>query len=355
MRPFALLLTCAAMLGLLPASAHGQIRVPNWEVEIHGSFAASIDSLTGLDKAPPGGQAFTLADGTTQSRAVNSWFFGAGAGFLNQVLALRGVSARIASLGSPWPVASYKPGMQVGARVARRVTDSVWLEFSANFGLDTLGFDAGGEDQIEAARASFVTAFTALAASTPTLLPAPTVSATASLRSGGRRLAVTGVVQYRGTGRGFQPFILGGAGFAIPVGRPTTVSLVGHYELTTPGGATFDETDTVTLRYHASKSFVIVTGFGYMGPLSARSGVRMEARMQFGRVGFDALLDAQPSVNATSPFGAAILNSTNPGLQFATNGLRPNLSAPPVAGFPALTAGGRQTQWIISAGYYRRF
>jgi hypothetical protein len=231
----------------------------------------------------------------------------------------------------------------------------MWIEFSADLGMEPLGFDAEALERIEDSRASFVTAFTALNNSTPTLMPNPTVSAAANVVSGGRRLVTTGAVQFRAPGTGLRPFAVVGAGIMTPIGGDTTLELVGQYRLSTPSGNVFDETDRMILRYRTSSSFVVLAGLGYTGDLSPRSGWRAELRVMFGSLALETTLDTQPEISVTTPTGAAILNGTNPGLQFATNGLRTNLSAPALQGFAALSASGRTTVWVASGGYYWRF
>ena len=376
-------LICVAVLAWLPAKAAGQApgqgqgqakgqtqtkppakppakpakpRVPSWEVEVHASFAIPSGSMSGTDQTPPQGPAFTLGDGSTPSRLVHSWLFGPGAALLNQVLQLRGLPQRIVGLDSSgWPVATYQPGLQAGGRVLRRLTDKLWLEFSADLALNPLGFDDEANSRIEETRASFVSAFTALNNSTPTLMPGATISAVANVSGGGRQLVTTGAVQFRASGTGLRPYLLGGAGFMVPIGPAASLELSGRYELTTPGGTVLAETDRTILRYSASPSFVVVAGFGFMRDLSPRSGWRAELRLLTGATNLEVRLDTDPIIAVSSPTGAAILNGTSPGLQFANNGLPTNLSAPPIKDFAAVDANGRTTQWILSGGYFWRF
>jgi hypothetical protein len=348
------------ILAAFPAFAVAQVRAPvsgpKWEFEVHGAFATPTSAASGLTFVPGTGPAFTLGDGTTPSQAVTSWYFGHGATFLNQVLGLRGVKERVTALdANGWPLAGRRPGAQFGARIDGRITNTVWFEVTADFGLDPIGFDGAAKAEIEDTRASFVNAFTALNNSTLTLTGNPTVTSTATVKSGGRRLVTSGVVQYRGKGPGTRPYVLAGVGFAAPIGGATSLELAGRYQLATPSGAKFDETDTVVLEYRSSASFVFVTGAGFMRDLSKRAGYRVDVRVMFGRTDMEARLSTKPTVSLTTPTGAAILNSTSPGLQFATNGLRTNLSAPAVHDFVALTSSEQRFQWVISAGYFRRF
>jgi hypothetical protein len=287
---------------------------------------------------------------------VPSWYFGDGARLLNQVLQLRGLTAQLSALDRvAWPSAGRRSGPQVGARIARQASGNLWLEFSFDLGLDSLGFDQSARDQIETTRSEFVTAFTALANSTSTLLPNPSISSTATIARGGRRAVTTAVVQYRGAGEGMVPYVVAGGGLATPLGQPTSLTLVGAYRLTTPGQAVIDETDTMRLDYHTSNAFLWVAGFGIMKARSAGSGYRVDARAQFGTTSLRAELSTSPSSLVTSPTGAAILNATGPGLQFSSTELRTNLSGPAWSGFEAFTGSTRTVQWVVSAGYYLRF
>jgi hypothetical protein len=335
------------------AEAQGR---PQWEFEIHGTFASASGVARGQSTAPPAGQPLVLGDGVTTSRVVPSWYFGDGANLLNQVLLLRGLTQRVTALDlSSWPAGGRRAGAQVGARIARQATRTVWVEVSFDLGLDPIGFDRDGLDRIEATRASFVTAFTALANSTSTLMPDPTVTSTATITPGGRRAVVTGAVQYRADRRGLAPFVMAGGGYAATVGAPTRLTLVGNYQFATPGLAVIDETDTMTLEYQGRGGFFWVTGFGMLQEWSTRSGFRTEVRVQVGSTDVAARLFTEPSSRVTSPTGAAILNGTTPGLQFSSTNLRTNLSGSAWEGFAAHRGSVRAIQWTVSAGYYLRF
>ena len=352
MRPIAFL---SCVLTLLASPVHGQVRTPKWEVEVHGAFGTGSASPTSQAKTPGAGPTFTLGDGATPTRAVSSWYFGDGAALLNQVLALRGVTTRLTPLdGQSWPAAGRRPGPQLGARIARHVTGGVWLELSFDLALNPIGFAEPARDQIETTRAAFVSALAALADSTATLLPNPTITSTATLRPAGRQLVTSGVVHYRAQGPGARPYLVGGVGYAVSQGGPASLTLVGNYQLTTPGQARFNETDTVTLKYEATGSIVWIMGGGYTRDLSDKAGFRIDARLLLGSTGITALLSDQPAIDVTSPTGTSILNLTSPGLQFSTV-LRTNLSGPAHTNFEAFNASTRTKQWVISAGYFRRF
>ena len=329
---------------------------PKWEVSFNGGFATGSATPEGVSRTPPAGETFTMADGTTSTRAVSSWYFGDGASLLNQVLQFRGVTTRLDPLHVPdWPGASRRSGFQAGARIARHVKGGVWLEFGIDVALDPLGFDGEARDRIEDTRADFETAFKALAASAPGPIAAATVSSTADLAQNGRRVIVSGVVQYRGYGPVMRPYLLAGIGASSPFGDPATLTLAGTYRFTTPGQTVIEETDTMRLGYESSGSVIWIFGGGMMRDLSRSSAYRVELRLLTGSMKVSGQLDAEPSRFTAAPGGAVILNATNPGLQFSSSTIRPSLSGADIRGFDALTAEGGVLQWVVSASYVRRF
>jgi hypothetical protein len=358
-------LACAIAM-LLPITAAAQTRAkpqpakkptgPQWEVSFLGGFATGSATPDGVSSAPPAGETFTMADGLTPTRAVSSWYFGDGASLLNQVLQFRGVTARLDALHLPeWPAASRQSGLQVGARIARHVKGGVWLEGGVDVGLDPLGFDNEVRDHVENTRADFESAFKALAASAPAIIAASTVTSTAEFNPSGRRLIVSGVIQYRGDGPVMRPYLLAGVGGATASGDPATVTLTGTYRFTPPGQAAIEETDTMRLGYEASGSVVWIFGGGAMRDLSKSSAYRVEVRFLSSTTKVSGLLDAEPSRLTASPGGAVILNGTTPGLQFSSSTIRPTLSGAAIRGFHAFTGEGRAFQWVLSAAYVRRF
>ncbi len=329
---------------------------PRWEVSFHGGFTTGGGTPDGTSSTPAPGPTFVMADGATPTRAVASWYFGDGAALLNQVLQLRGVNARLDPLDQPpgWPVPSQS-GAEIGARIARQVARGLWVEGAVDVGLAPLGFDDATRDRVEAVRADFETAFTALAASAASIITASTVASSADLASGGRRLLVSGVVQYRGGGRVTRPIVLGGLGVASPVGSPATLTFTGTYRFTTPSQAVIEETDTIRLRYETSNTLVWIFGGGVMRDLSRSSAFRVEVRLLASSTKLTAQLDAAPSRVTASPGQALVLNATNPGLQFsASTAIAPTLSWAQT-GFEAFTAEGGTVQLVISASYVRRF
>ena len=326
---------------------------PRWEVSFDVGLVTGGGTPDGTSRTPLAGPTFVMADGTTPTRSVMSWYFGDGAALLNQVLALRGI-ASVHPLERPdWPVPGQS-GAQVGARIARHLAGGIWFEGGVDVGLAAPGFDDAARDRIDAASEDFEAAFTALAASAAPVITAATVTSAANLTGGGRRLLVSGVVQYRGSERVVRPVLLAGIGVTSTVGGPATLTLTGTYRFTTPGQAVIEETDTIRLRYETSNSFVWILGGGMMHDLSRSSAYRVELRLLASETTMSAYLDATPSRVTASPGGVVVLNATSPGLQFSSSTVVPSLSATR-AGFEAFTSEGRTFQLALSASYVRRF
>ena len=311
---------------------------------------------TGDSRTPADGPTFIMADGSTPSRNVSSWYFGDGTELLNQVLAQRGLGSMKALDRTPgWPVPSSS-GPAVGARLARHLKGGVWFETSVDVGLDGLSFDDAVTERIEATRADFETAFRALAGSASSVITASTVTSAADLASGGRRLLVSGVVQYRGSERVVRPVLLAGVGVSSTVGSPATLTLTGTYRLTTPGQAVIEETDTMRLRYQASNSLVWIFGGGVMHDLSRSSAYRIELRvLATTATKLSAELEASPSRLTASPGGVVVLNSTSPGLQFSSSAAFMSSLSQPRPPFDAFSGEGSSFQLALSASYVRKF
>ncbi len=337
-----------------PASSRSS--EPRWEVSFHGTVATRGKAPTGESRTPAAGPTFIMADGSTPSRYVSSWFYGDGTDLLNQVLSLRGIGSMRALDQPPgWPIPSPS-GPAVGVRLARQLKGGIWFETGVDYGLTGLGFDTTETERSEATRASFETAFRALAGSAPSVITASSVTSTVESGVGGRRLLVSGVVQYRGPERVVRPVLFGGAGVVSTVGSPATLTLAGTYRLTTPAQAVIEETDTMRLRYKTNSALVWIFGGGFMHDLTRSSAYRVELRvLATAATKTSAELEASPFRVVTTPGGVVVLNATNPGLQFSSlSGITPSLSLTRTP-FDAFSGEGSSFQLALSASYVWKF
>jgi len=99
-----------------------------------------------------------------------------------------------------------------------------------------------------------------------------------------------------------------------------------------------------------------VLGGGLQRDLSARWGLRVDARMLLGPDTTRVLIDATPSSARTGPSGF-IESFTNPAVQFSNDpstGRRSSLSAPALQDVEVFK-GGLQTRTLVTFGICRRF
>jgi hypothetical protein len=157
-----------------------------------------------------------------------------------------------------------------------------------------------------------------------------------------------------------------GAGIVSTSGEEASATLAGGYRFASPAGepeAPFDETDTVTVRSSGTfgTSFVGVVGVGWKQDLSARWGLRFDARAYLSGNPARIVLDARPSVTKGSPASAYVTNSAVGGIQFvndssgAFEGQQSSLSGPAIAGLETFSGTGILMQVNVTLGVFLRF
>ncbi|HEX5215046.1 MAG TPA: hypothetical protein VFV98_06255 [Vicinamibacterales bacterium] len=352
----ALLLACA-----LPVSAAAQTAATKttigWEIEGVGGVSIARLPSTGDAALPPPGATITTTSVLFPSRAVPSWFFGDGAELLNGVNARFGVAPIVPldpALGAVGLNASTGPTF--GVRLRRGLTPQWTLEAA----LDVMRGSADITDELLAAaettRASFETAFAGLLGSSP-LLVNPQISATMTSPSGASRdIAITGAL-VRGFGTGaFQPYVTLGGGLLTSAGD-ATLTLTGRYQFSIAGEVPIDESDTLTVRAMQRRTLVALVGGGVRHDLSARLGLRIDARALIGGQGSQLVVDATPGIATGTP-ADFIESFTNPAIQFSNNastGRRSSLGEPNLDGFAVFSGTGIQVRTIITGGIYFKF
>ena len=350
----ALLLACA-----LPCSAAAQTGSTKigWEIEGVGGVSISRLPSTGDAALPPAGATITTTSVLFPSRAVPSWFFGDGAELLNGVNTRFGVAQIVPldpALGAVGLNAST--GATFGVRLRRGLTPHWTLEAA----LDVMRGSANITDDLIAAaettRASFETAFAGLLGSSP-LFVNPQISATMTRPSGASRdIAITGAaVRSFGTSS-FQPYVTLGGGLLTSAGD-ATLTLKGRYQFSIAGEVPIDESDTLTVRATQERTLVALVGGGVRHDLSARLGLRIDARALIGAQGSRLLVDGTPDIAIGTP-ADFIESFTNPAIQFSNNpstGRRSSLGEPNLDGFAVFTGTGTQVRTIITGGIYFKF
>ena len=335
-----------------------------WEVEVHAGGLFTPDISGGTTSLPPAGGPFTTVP-PFQSRQVSSWFYGDGAQLLNGVAASPAflTSQRITPLDSVLnnPLADRTGGGSFGFRVSRQFMPRLVAEFNFDYASTPFEARAGVQPGLESTAASFRPVFEAL-------LPAPLFvgrnpSASSSLEIGdGSEIVVTGVVRINLLTRGrIIPYATAGAGVTNYRGEGPVAGVDGAYSFALLGVFPFNERDTVTVRQTFDESAPVgVFGGGANVYLTARSGVRVDARVHVGPSRDEVLLNATPVVTATAS-GSFVFSSTNPSLSFnslagASVTLPPSsLSGRAITDFTTFEASGTRQQVLLSVGYFYRF
>jgi hypothetical protein len=118
-----------------------------------------------------------------------------------------------------------------------------------------------------------------------------------------------------------------------------------------------DESDTLTVRATQERTLVALVGGGVRHDLSARLGLRIDARALIGAQGSRLLIDGTPDIATGTP-ADFIESFTNPAIQFSNNsstGRRSSLGEPNLDGFAAFSGTGTQVRTIITGGIYFKF
>ena len=342
------------ILSALPAVAAAQDR--RWEVEADAGVLTAQPASGGTQTLPPAGAPIVTSTPTFPARATSSWFFGDGASLLNGVLQEFGVASRISPLDASFARLPSSRAAAFGVRVRRRLEPRRWLEL----GVDTL--DGSPVDAaaipvaVEAARASFTTAFAGLFSSGPfssTSVSAQGVTAGGSYSETYYTVAVNSDVGHPGA---LQPYFTLGAGVVVPSGELPAATLLGHYTTRIAADVPIDETDRVSIRFTRSTTFALVVGGGVRRDLSPAWSLRVDARLLAGPDATRVHVDATPATARGTPAGF-IESFTNPAIQFSNEpatGRVSSLSGAPLKDVEVFT-GGVIARTVIGIAIARRF
>jgi len=350
----------AFMLTLVAASADAQSAPTERRWQVEGTAGMSVFDLPtgGTANLPPAGASLPTSGPINQSRRVSTWFVGDGASLLNGVNAQFGVAARIAPLDAALASLGLtgNNASAFGLRVRRVLSERLALELSTDMLPGSREVSPELTDAVEAARASFETAFAGLLATGP--FSNTSVAATASVSDpSSRDLATTVAAQWTIGAHRFSPYVTLGAGLVHRVGELPSVTLSGTYRFNILGSVPINETDTLRLRYEQGTALVGVVGAGIRRTLSDRLGFSIDGRLLLGQQTLALRLDSEPTVVTGTPEGF-IESFSTPAIQFSNSGntgRESSLSGPPLQGFKAFSTTGLQTRYIITAGLFVRF
>lgn len=353
-----------SLLGLTaaPSSAQSSATTRRWQVEAAGGLSLFDLPTTGTSALPPAGAPLATTSPINPSRRVSTWFLGDGSNLLNAVNAEFGIPSRIAPLDTALTTLGLtgNNAPAFGLRARRVLTDRLALEVSADLMPGSRELSPSLTAATEAARASFVSAFTGLLATGPFTNTSVTATQAVSNRSS-RDLATTVAAQWTFKAGSVTPYVSIGGGFVHKLGDLPSVTLTGTYRFTIVATGSpavpINETDTLRLRFDQGRALVGLAGAGVRRSLSDRLGFSIDGRLLLGQQTLALRLDSTPAVTTGTPAGF-IESFTTPAIQFSNNsstGRESSLSGSPLSGFKAFSTSGLQTRYIISAGLFVRF
>lgn len=327
----------------------------------HGGGAFGGGSADGSGLAEfRAGDPFTTEAGHP-SRIQSSWLFGDGAALFNQVIAQLGPIAG----QSFTPIVPLDPvlrsagvtrpaGGSVGVRVGRRLSSRFGAEFSFDRSFRALTPTDAAAAAIEASRASFASAFRDLLATAP--VTGLLASATADLPGDtGHQTSFTGALTIALTAGRLGTYATAGAGVLLNGGGLSEARIRGNYQFRLFNVFAVNETDFVMVRFEPpGRAAIGVVGGGFTYDVSARHGVRVDARVLLGRGGINTSVRAVPSVPPIA-LTTSLSSETDPGLQISTApGVRTTLSGGTTE-FRTFTGTGIDARVDLTVGYFFRF
>ena len=170
------------VIASLTEPAAAQSGPGQWEAELHGGGAASVNSTDGTGALPGAGTSFTTLVGLP-SRGESSWYFGDGTVLLNQVSNALGIGPRITAL-DPVLQSSLERRSDVlfGGRVSRRISRRIAAEISIDYSRGALELPAAAVSGTDATSANVISAWRGVLA-TSMLFASPVVTSTVASRS----------------------------------------------------------------------------------------------------------------------------------------------------------------------------
>ena len=340
-----------------PAGAQSTPSAKRWQIEGVGGLSLFELPTEGTASLPPPGAPITTSLPTNPSRKVSTWFVGDGAQLLNAVNAEFGIPSRIAALDTALATTSLSGtnAPAFGLRVRRIISDRLTLDFSADMMPGSRELSPELLDAVEAARVSFVSAFTDLLATGP-FTNRDVAATTAASNQSSRDVATTIAAQWNFRAGSLEPYVSLGGGLVHQMGDLPAVTLTGTYRFNVQN-VPINESDTLRVRYSQDTAIVGLAGAGIRRALNDRFGLSLDARLLLGQQTLTVRLDSTPTVVSGTPEGFVESFST-PAIQFSNSrntGRESSLSGTPLNGFKAFTTDGLQTRFIISAGVFMRF
>lgn len=349
-------LSILIVIAVLPcARADAQ---PVWEVEVHGGGLISSTPDSGTFALPATGPLVP----PNFNRPVSSWFFGDGSFQVNQFPNVR-QSGILAPLDGALQsrMVTRESGGVFGLRLTRRITSRVASELNVDYATGSLAFSGDATSAMEAARASFISAFNGLFVS-PFIASRTANSALALTDDEGSQILTTGAVRFTLLdARGWAPYVVGGVGALSVLGDAPQAVLTGTYQavFSIPGlpipPSTMTQTDAVALTSSVDAGVVWVLGGGVQLSMSERWGLRIDVRDHMHGNTITTRVSASP-VLPPSSFGTYFTTTlNNPPLVFSGSPLSTSTLSVPLTDFVTFTGTGVVHQVGFTTGFSWRF
>ena len=331
-----------------PTSTH---RVRQWTIGVHGGYFGSWAPVGGFGAVPPGGTDFTTLSNVV-SPAVNSWYFGRGAAWLNHYALPVSSTLQITPLDSTLTTAAVRRqrGPGFGVRVTREINQRLDLEFVVDRSETQLVAAPSVLDALQKTSSDFVTVWQRL------LRDLPESSVTSQLggtdRYGQRTLATAAIDYFVSFGR-VTPYVALGAGAAANTGS-LDATLSGDVQFKVNTFAE-DQTDNVDVVFGERRwEPVAVIGAGLVGQLTKRIGWRLDLRDYLIGSGLRTTVSATPAIASGSGL-TDLVSSTGIAIQFNPASSPASTLGVPVTNATTFTGTGWHKQLSASFGCFLRF
>lgn len=337
---------------------------PKWTVELYGGGVQESQSSAGSPLAEfPIGAGF-LTESGRDGRFHPSWRFGDGALLLNQVAAqftqITGQPfTAIAPMDDVLRASGSRQGARglFGVRLGRALTPRVSLELMLERGDGGLTVSDAALATLEAANASFSTAFTDLLSTAPVTGVQIGSRLTTGTSSHSQTRIIGAVSRILTQGRRWYLAGTVGAGIQTRGGEAATVNMSGQYAFSLFGLSEFTEQDNVVVRFHDSDSVgLALLGVTLTWDATPTTGIRLGARAHLTANNTTTSVVTTPQVTTSASSPAFLPTMTQPALQFSNrttplSSLNPALAST----LTTFTGSGLNRQFVVSVGIVRRF
>jgi hypothetical protein len=329
-----------------------------WRLTFRGGGTLPGGASSGVSALPLPGIPINLINGLG-THDVPSWFFGDGASILNSTVAPIGHALTPIDGLLTSPSIRRQRGAAFGLSISRSLSPRYRLDFAVDGSLTAPTFTPAARSTLEASRASFDDAFSALFQIHPGAFTNTAVTATSSVHEGDRmEWLVSGAIDvtlHRTARSEWHATV--GAGVVVDPGTGASATLLGHYTfVATPFLPAYDETDAVTISSKRTTRPLVLIGGGWSHDLSRRWGLAADARVTLSGVGETTSVATTPKAALQSPGqGLILIISQTPSVVFSNVASPPSSLSTRLSSFTTFVATGVQVRAELTAGIFLRF